>query len=419
MPILSSPKNYREQILLAKAEASYGVDAGPTGANALRCYDVQIKPLQADKKTRSYIQPHLGARPSLMAMQRSEISFKVEACGAGVAGELPPHHDLLRACALNSTQVAATPTSTIASIATYGAGGGGTVTYTRTAAYAGVLARTVTATCTTAGASGAATFTIAAPAVGHLPAYNVTNVTLTDGTALALPGGASITPTVGTAFTVGNTFSIALTPAETRYERTSDRATHGSVSLYMMIDDERHKIVGARGTVKLVLGIGEFPYFEFSMTGYFAPPELAVAPIGDFSDWTDPLHIAADSSSLWLANKELVANNAELDLANTYALKERIGRRAVRINEWATKFTSTVEAPALADLDLWNVSQSRTRITAQVLHGKVPGNALFIDLASMQIDAPSPSEDESDYMLGITGDVLPVQGDDELKLCFR
>lgn len=418
MPIPSSPKNYREQILLAKAESSYGVDAGPTGANALRCYDVQIKPLQADKKTRSFIQPHLGARPSLLAMQRSEISFKVEACGAGVAGDLPPHHDLLRACALNSTQVAATPTATIAATATYGTAGG-TLTYTRTAAYAGVLARTVTATCTTAGGSGAAKFTIAAPAVGHLPAYNVTNVTLTDGTALALPGGASITPTVGTAFVVGNSFSIALTPAETRYERSSDRVNHGSVSLYMMIDDERHKIVGARGTVKLVLGIGEFPYFEFSMTGYFAPPETVVAPVTDFTDWTDPLHIAADSTSLWLAGKSLVANNAELDLANTYALKERIGRRAVRINDWATKFTSTVEAPALADLDLWNVSQNRTRISTQVLHGTVPGNALFYDLASVQIDAPSPSEDESDYMLGLTGDVLPVLGDDELKLCFR
>ncbi len=419
MPIPSTPKSFRELVLLAKAEATYGDDAAPNGTNALRCYDVQVRPLQADKKTRSFIQSYLGARPSLLTMKRTEISFKVELCGAGTAGSLPPYHDLLLSCALASTQVAATANATIAATATYGTGHNGRLTYTRTTPYADILARTVTGTCTTAGGSGVARFTLAAPAIAHLPAFSATNVLLTDATPVNLPGGAVITPTVGTSFSVGDTFLIALQPAEARYQRTSDRANHGSVSLYLTVDDERHKIIGGRGTVKMVFGVNEFPYLEFAMTGYFVAPENVSAPTGDFSDWTDPAHINATDSFLWVAGKQVVANNAELDLANSYALKERIGRRGVRVNDWATKFTSVIEATDLADLDLYAIANARTRIAASFLHGVAAGNAIFFDLAAMQIDAPAPQEDESDYMLSITGDVLPVTGDDELRICIR
>ncbi|AUN31238.1 hypothetical protein [Niveispirillum cyanobacteriorum] len=419
MPIPSQPKSFKELVLLTKAETTYGDDAAPSGVNAMRAYDVQIRPLQADKKTRSFIQSYLGARPSLLSMQRTELSFKIEACGGGTAGAAPPCNDTLLACALAATTVAATANATIAATATYGTGHNGRLTYARTTAYAGILARTVTGTCTTAGGSGVARFNLAAPAIGHLPAFSATNVLLTDATPVNLPGGAVITPTVGTSFSVGDTFMIALQPAETRYERTSDRNNHGSVSHYFVIDGERHKCIGWRGTAKLVEGIGDFPYFECQGTGFFIAPEAVSTPVGDYSDWTDPVHIGVDQTFLWVNGKEIVAKSAEIDLANNYSLIERIGRRAVRINDWATKFSTVIEAPDLTDLNLYTLAQARTRIPAQVLHGLTAGNAIFVDIASMQIDAPAPQEDEGDYMLSVTGDVLPVNGDDELRICFR
>lgn len=419
MPIPNDPKSFKELVLLTKAEATYGNDSGPAGVNAMRAYDVQIRPLQGDKKTRSFIQSYLGARPSLLTLRRTELSFKLEACGAGTAGAAPPVNDTLLACALASTQVPATASATIAASATYGTGHVGRLTYSRDTAYAGILARTVTATCTTAGGTGVATFTLAAPAIGHLPAFNQAGVVLTNATPLNLPGGAVITPTVSTPFALGNTFAIALQPPETRYERTSDRNNHGSVSHYFVIDGERHKVIGWRGTTKLTEGVGEFPFWDCQGTGYFIAPEAVTTPDGDYTDWTDPVYIGTDDTIVWLAGQQVVANSAEIDLANSYALKERIGRRAVRVNDWATKFSAVVEAPDLADLNLYQIASDRTRITAQVLHGLTAGYSIFIDVAAMQIDAPAPQEDDGDYMLSISGDVLPVTGDDEFKICFR
>lgn len=417
-----TPSSSNEVVIVAVVETTYGTDANPTGANAVRIIDPNFTPLAADKKTRNYVQPFLGSRPSTKTMKRTEMTGKLELCGYGSAVDrIPPQDGFLRALGLTRTEVAATPSATIAATATAKAGNTGTFTFARTTAYAGLVARTVKLVCTTAGASGIAKFTVTAPAVGTIPAYSATNVTMTDATAFALPGGAVITPTVGTAFALADEFTIAVQPSEIRYQRSSDRYNHASLSLYMIRDGKRQKMLGTRGTAgKLVFPVNDNPYLEFTMVGFFLPPDEVVPPTPDYSDWTDPDHVSTDNTPFFRAwGQDLVLSNFELDLGLSGGLKERVGRKVVRINNWAGRFSATVEEPDLSDIDFISIAENDTVGTIEFMHGTEAGRVIAISGHQAQLDAPSLQDDEGDAMMQLAGDLFALTGDDELTIAFR
>lgn len=416
------PASSNELVVVAVEETTYGVDANPTGAHAVRIVQPDFKPLLAEKKQRAYIQPFLGGRKSSQVAERTEFTGRLELCGFGAdASRIPPQDLFLRVAGLTRTQVAATPAATIAAAAVAKAGAVGSFTYVRTTAYAGIVPLTVKLVCTTAGASGAAKFTVSAPAVGSLPAYNVADVTMTDGAALTLPGGAVITPTVGTAFGVGAEFTIALVPAETRYQRSSDRNHHASMSLYMIRAGKRQKMLGTRITsAKLNFPLDEDPYLEFTAVGFFNPPDQVVPPVPDYTDWTDPEHVSTVNSPYFRAfGQELVMQAFDLDLGLSGGLKSRVGRRMVRVTNWEGKWTATVEEPDLADISLIDIAKNRTVGTVEFLHGTQAGKVIAITGHQTQIDPPTLSDDDGDAMMQLAGDLFPLNGDDELTIAFR
>ena len=223
--------------------------ASIAGTDAIQIENARVA-YQANKLTRQFLRATFGNRPSKMLGKYGTLDFDVELAGSGTVGTAGPVGLLLRACGMAETTVAATPAATIASAPTAVATPTGTFTYTRTTAYAGAVARTATLTCTTAGASGVARFTVAAPAIGGIPAYNETGVLMTNATAFALPNGAVIPSTVGTSFIIGDAYTIALVPAGVEYQPSSDRNNHEKLSLQTNFELEQHRFVSGRGTAK-------------------------------------------------------------------------------------------------------------------------------------------------------------------------
>ena len=53
-------KYIRKMVILAKIETTRGVDATPTGANAMVVSNVTITPLEGDEAEHDYVRPHFG-----------------------------------------------------------------------------------------------------------------------------------------------------------------------------------------------------------------------------------------------------------------------------------------------------------------------------------------------------------------------
>lgn len=91
--------NWRDKILLVKTEASYGVDAVPTGAaNAVLAMDVSLTPMKGSDVSRDLELPYFGAQGTIPTELHAKISFSVELAPSGTAGTAPAWGPLLRGC---------------------------------------------------------------------------------------------------------------------------------------------------------------------------------------------------------------------------------------------------------------------------------------------------------------------------------
>ncbi|TFF20541.1 hypothetical protein E3C22_16670 [Jiella endophytica] len=103
---------YRKLAVLGKLEATYGVDAAPTGAaNAMRMTDVQFSPMEGQEVPHESLLPYLGHQGVELAGLYARLEGSIEVAGAGAAGTAPAYGPLLRACGMAETITAATKVS--------------------------------------------------------------------------------------------------------------------------------------------------------------------------------------------------------------------------------------------------------------------------------------------------------------------
>ena len=107
----------RNQLILAKIEATYRTDPTPTaGADAIEAIDLTVTPTSPPLERLGQI-GSLSKLPSQLGERFVDISFKTIMFGSGTAGTAPRHGVLLRACGMAETVVSNTsvtylPTST-------------------------------------------------------------------------------------------------------------------------------------------------------------------------------------------------------------------------------------------------------------------------------------------------------------------
>lgn len=99
----------RKTAILAKLEATYGVDATPTGvANALMVSNLSINPLNAQNVDRAIIRAYLGASEQLVGANYVEMGFDVELVGSGTVAVAPAWGPLMRSIGFAEVITAAT-----------------------------------------------------------------------------------------------------------------------------------------------------------------------------------------------------------------------------------------------------------------------------------------------------------------------
>lgn len=100
---------YKNQVILAKIEGTYGTDSVPTGvANAILASELEISALEADLVSRDLVGRGLGNQQQLHVGVHVNVTIGVEFSGAGAAGDVPAYGPLLRACAHAETITAVT-----------------------------------------------------------------------------------------------------------------------------------------------------------------------------------------------------------------------------------------------------------------------------------------------------------------------
>lgn len=116
----------RKRLVLAIKEVTYGVDAAPTGANAMRVKDLKITPLDGNVVSRALDKSKFSADEDIQVTSFVGFEFKIEYQGSGTAAVAPAYAPLLLACARDEAVVVATEvnythnTDSLESITLYG-----------------------------------------------------------------------------------------------------------------------------------------------------------------------------------------------------------------------------------------------------------------------------------------------------------
>jgi hypothetical protein len=104
-------KLMRNALLLAKKEATYGVDAAPiVGANPMQVMVSDAQPVVAETAERDNIRSYMGSRGEVQVSAHSQITIEFEMAGSTAAGTAPKWSPLLTACGFSETVTAATDT---------------------------------------------------------------------------------------------------------------------------------------------------------------------------------------------------------------------------------------------------------------------------------------------------------------------
>lgn len=407
-------------VMLAKIETTFRTDATPNETDDALLIGNPEFTLDITQLTRNNVRADLSPLASGVGRKVASLTFTHEVRNNGnTTGTLAPMVGrLLRACGYAQTQ--RTGAANTIGTAAADVGNVGTISFAKTTAFTGYVPRLVTITCTTGGASGTAVVSITSPAVAEYGAHSQTNVTVTDATPITLVNSAVVTPTVGTSLSVGDEWTILLTPAG--YEYSPISTDFESITLYLYRDGLLHKMVGARGTFSVQATGGEFALFTFTFTGDYVAVTDASMP-------TTPVYETQKPTQVELANltvngyTSFAAAEFTIDAANDVQIREDINASDAYAGAIIVGRAPTIgfnpETVLEASHPVWGHLAAGTEMAFEVKVGKTKGNVVQFDAGNTQYANVQYGNRNSILTYDITMNCARTSGNDELKISFR
>ena len=390
----------KQRLVLVKSEgSSYGVNASPTGANALFINDdLELsQPAGGATVQRRIIRPYRGAYETLVANSQVGITFSVELAGSGTAGTAPAYAPLLRACGLAQTINSAAVTGSAQ------AGSAGSITLAAGASAVDNFYVGQQISITSGTGSGSK---------GIIVAYNGTTKVAT-----VIKTTAAFTPAASSAYSIGA--NVSFKPIS-----TVSGVADTSVTITYNVDGVQHILIGCRGTATINTSLGEIGSISFTMTGiYTTPTDTAQSTYTlAYANQATPLVFRSDNvSGFSFFNLTGCLQSVQLDIGNEVAYRELIGcAKTVDIIDGQTTGTVVMEATTMAAWNPFEVSLTDGNPgTLSYLHGTTAGNIAGLVVPRVDIGQPTYSREQGTEMINVPINALPsATGNDDFFLVY-
>jgi hypothetical protein len=411
-------------VLLAKVESVFRTDPTPTPtANALLIIEPPKVTADAQRIQRAPARASLSKYPGRTGRITQSVEFVHEVMGSGVddGSAQPPMDAMLRACGLVRTDF--TVGGVIQAWGLKGNTGRMTIVDNGDDAYVPDYVRYYLLTCTLAGGSGVAKFTVDSPAMDlpngtTLGAVTVAEAVITDATDFTLANGAVMTPTITASFALGDKFMVMCGPPGNLYKPRS--TSFESVTTYTYFEGLLHKMHGARGSVSLACVAGEIAKFTFKLTGDWVDPTDAAIPGNTVLPDTEPPVVEYANVRI---DNELAScpANFGVDLANETAIRECANGAQGYAGGLITGRAPTVSFDAdfgpEATYPFWNKFVNATEVDFTFNVGVDRGNMMHVG-AHIQFTQNAYGDRNNSRIYDISAEAVSRAGDDEVWFYF-
>jgi len=243
---------------------------------------------------------------------------------------------------------------------------------------------------------------------------------LTFQTELKGSGSAGTAPRIGDLFEACGALETVSAGSSVTYSPAS--ASFKSVTIYLYKATRLHKITGARGNAKLVMGANKQPMVEFSMKGlYTAPTTVTFPTTQDFEDTVAP--VCKGETITLNGVGTLAIENTELDFGNNVALlPSKIAATGIgtcEITGRKPKLSVNPESVAIATLDI-RALMLTTPVAYSEAIGATAGNIITVSVPKFNIEAPEYGEREGKTIETLKGSCCRSAdaGNDEWRVTF-
>jgi len=190
-------------------------------------------------------------------------------------------------------------------------------------------------------------------------------------------------------------------------------------AFYYNSDGHLHKILGARGSVKLTLKPGGVPTMQFSMLGIYAGITEVALPAQTFQAIKPVASNNANTTNFVLHAYAAILADLSLDVGTQPTYRNLVGAGAERIDLEGHSVTGqiTIELPNLSSKDFFAISKAGTLGALTVTHGTVAGSKVKIDAPFVQLTNLQEPDANGDVHLTMDMTCVPGSaGNDHLTI---
>lgn len=225
-------------------------------------------------------------------------------------------------------------------------------------------------------------------------------------------------------FAVSNTASI-------RSNAYLETPADGSVSIYYFLDGVKHVAKGCRGNVGLKMGSGERPALSFKMLGLDGGVSAATPAALTLTGWKTPAVVSDPNTGdlvfgctfnvdalapVLTGGTSYPSKGLELDLGNAVAHTPLLGGESIDIGNREPSLKCSLDLTAAQEVTFMGTVKANTTQSVGLVHGTTAGYKIAVFMPAVQLINPSMVDSGGRLLVGFDGRVLPVSGNDELRI---
>ncbi|WP_133251662.1 phage tail tube protein [Zavarzinia aquatilis] len=189
--------------------------------------------------------------------------------------------------------------------------------------------------------------------------------------------------------------------ATTRVDYKPVDSGEASASIYFYIGRLRHKIVGARGTVKLTGAALAIPKFQFTFIGlWVGVSDYAQGNgSGPMAAFKDPEEVSFANTLITLHGSTLGVKSFDIDFGVENQYRNITGYEGIIYGDRQAKGSILFEAPDITTKDWLAAIKAETRDILTITHGSAAGKKVIVSGPKVQLVDPAYQEDQKLLMI--------------------
>ena len=207
-------------------------------------------------------------------------------------------------------------------------------------------------------------------------------------------------------------------------------AAQASCTIHYHDDGLRHVLLGAKGSFRVGLGVGERPTLQFTFLGRDGGVSAISNPATTLTAWRTPAVVTdANSGDVILGGAyaagavtggtAYTSRGLALDLGNDVQFTPLLGGEFIDVTAREVTGQAQFDLTAAQEVTFMNSVKANTLQTMSLQHGSAAGATVGVHMAAVQMINPSKQDLNGRRLIGFDLRAVPVAGNDDLIIYTR